>query len=211
MILFFQNQKVTETVKIEKAFSRAQELYGSDYFDIQGENWFGDNLTIESLLPVWIMKEYENDPQEVLLIPILKNYFRWLFSLEYGYGAQLEWENIRSGLITNQVFLEAWANFYFPNADFGSSPLKEKINNIRKFSINCDLNYFDVKGMPDAIKYAICTLFDFNLEDVEVYTANSAIIEINVTSSKESDLKQYKSFIEEYLVPAGMSIVYGVI
>lgn len=210
MIIFFNNQPVTENTKIAKAFARAEALYGSDYFNLENETWFGDKLTVESLIPTWIMQEYKSDPQEVLLIPILKNYLRWLFSLEYGYGAQLDWENLRTGLLTNSVFLEAWANFYFPNADFGSSPLKEKLPNIRKFSINSDLNYFNGKGTSSAIKYAICTLFDFNLEEINVTTSNSCILEIDVLSSKESDLKNYRPFIEEYLVPAGVSVVYGV-
>lgn len=210
MILFFNNQPVTEQIKIAKAFARAQELYGSDYFDIENQEWFGDKLTMESLIPSWIMQEYKSYPEEVLLIPILKNYQRWLLSLEYGYGGQLDWENIRTALLTNSIFLEAWADFYFPNADFSSSPLKEKLSNIRKFSINADSNYFNSKGTPSAIKYAICTLFDFNLEEILVTTSNSCILEIDVISSKESELKQYRSFIEEYIIPAGISVVYGV-
>jgi hypothetical protein len=48
MILFFNNQPVTESVKIQKLLQRAQELYGSDYFDLQNQNWFGDNLTVQA-------------------------------------------------------------------------------------------------------------------------------------------------------------------
>jgi hypothetical protein len=211
MILFFNAQPVTEEIKIQKLLARAQELYGSDYFVTQNTRWLGDNLTIDSLFPSWILKEYDENPDNVLVIPIVKNYLRWLFSLDYGYGAQLEWETIRCGLYTNSVFLEAWADFYFNGADFSSSPLKEKLKNIRKLSIQADNNYFNIKGTPAGIKYAICTLFDFSVEDIKVSTANSGIMNINTTSSKMTELKQYQSFIEEHLVPAGISVIYGVI
>jgi hypothetical protein len=210
MIIFFNNQPVTKEVKIKKLFERAQILYGSDYFDIQDERWLGDNLTIESLFPSWILKKYEENPEDVFVIPIIKNYFRWLLSINQGYGAQLEWENLRCGLFTNQIFLEAWANYYFPYADFSSTPLKEKLPNIRKFSINSDLNYFNIKGTPAAIKYVLCTLFDFSISSINVETANAGIISLKVDSSDTTELEKYKTFIEEYLISAGTTIIYGV-
>ena len=38
MIIFFNNQPVTQEVKIKKLFEKAQALYGSDYYDLQNEN-----------------------------------------------------------------------------------------------------------------------------------------------------------------------------
>lgn len=210
MILFFSNQPVTEEIKIKKLFEKAEGLYGSDYFDLQNERWLGDNLTVESLFPSWILKEYNQSPDDVLVIPIVKNYFRWLLSINHGYGGQLEWETLRCGLLTNSIFLEAWADFYFPYSDFSTSPLKEKLPNIRKFSINIDENYFNIKGTPIAIKYAICTLLDFDLDSVNVETANAGIISLKVNASDETELNKYKAFIEEYLIPAGTTIIYGV-
>lgn len=209
MILFFNSQPVTELVKIEKLFERARSLYGSDFYDLQTINWFGDRLTIESLFPNWILQEYKNNPSNVLVIPIVKNYIRWLLSLEEGYGAQLDWENIRCPTTTKSIFLEAYANFYFPNADFSSSPLKDVLPNIRKFLIKADYNYFNIKGTPEAIKYLMCALLGFDWDSVEVYTAESATIQINVTSTYTDDLILYKNFLEEYAITAGTSVIYG--
>jgi hypothetical protein len=210
MILFFNNQPVTEAVKIQKLLQRAQDLYGSDYFDLQNQFWFGDNLTVESLFPSWILKEYDDNNKNVLVVPIIKNYFRWLLSLEYGYGAQLNWENIRTSLFTNKIFLEAYCDFYFPGADFSQEPLNQILPNIRKFLINIDPDYSNQKGTPSGIKYLICNLLGFNWDEVEIYTANSCVIQVNVSSSSFNRLKSYQSFLEEHVLPAGMSIIYGV-
>lgn len=209
MILLFNSQPVTELVKIERLFDRAKSLYGSDFYDIKTTNWLGDQLTIESLFPNWIMESYNDDPSNVLVVPIIKNYLRWLFSLEYGYGAQLDWENIRSPLTVNPIFLEAFADFYFPGADFSQSPLKEVLPNIRQFLTRADCNYYNLKGTPTAIKYLICSLLGFNWDDVEVYTAGAATIQINVTSGLNSGLLVYQSFLEEYVFPIGVNIIYG--
>lgn len=210
MIIFFNNQPVTQEIKIRKLFEKAQALYGSDYYALQNEKWLGDNLTVESLFPSWILKEYDQNNEDVLVIPIIKNYFRWLLSITHGYGAQLEWESLRCALFTNTIFLETWSDFYFPNSNFSITPFKEKLSNIRKFSIKVDENYFNIKGTPTAIKYAICTLFDFNWNSVNVETANSGIISLKVNSSDEIELNKYKGFIEEYLIPAGTTVIYGV-
>jgi hypothetical protein len=209
MILLFNSQPVTELVKIERLFDRAKSLYGSDFYDIKTTNWLGDQLTVESLFPNWIMESYNKDSSNVLVVPIIENYLRWLFSLEYGYGAQLDWENIRSHLTVNPIFLEAFADFYFPEADFSESPLKEVLPNIRQFLTRADCNYYNLKGTPIAIKYLICSLLGFNWDDVEVYTAGAATIQINVTSGLNSNLLLYQNFLEEYVFPIGVNIIYG--
>lgn len=211
MIILFNNQPVTEKIKIKKAIETAQLLYSSDYFDIQNSYWFGDNLTIESLFPSWILKEYNANPENVFVVPIIKNYFRWLFSLEYGYGAQLEWENIRDPLKINSIFLESFADFYFNGADFSQEPLKSVLPNIRRFLINEDINYSSQKGTPNAIKYLMTNLLGFEITDIDVFTSNSGIMKVKVSSAKSSDLDLYKSFLEEHVFPAGVSIVYEVI
>lgn len=209
MILLFNSQPVTELVKIERLFDRAKSLYGSDFYDIKTSNWLGDQLTVESLFPNWIMQSYNNDSSNVLVVPIIKNYLRWLFSLEYGYGAQLDWEKIRSPLTVNPIFLEAFADFYFPGANFSQSPLKEVLPNIRQFLTRADCNYYNLKGTPTAIKYVICALLEFNWDDVEVYTAGAATIQINVSSGLNDDLLVYQNFLEEYVLPIGVNIIYG--
>lgn len=210
MILFFNNQPVSEQVKIQKMIDRAKELYGSDYYSLQNQYWLGDYLTTEALFPSWIIREYNENQSNVLVIPIIKNYLRWLFSLEFGYGAQLDWEHIRSPLYANSLFLEAYADFYFPRADFSKTPLSGILPNIRKFLANAEKDYNNQKGTPQAIKYLICNLLGFSWDEVDVFTANSAILQVNTTSAKYNNLQQYKSFLEEYVFPAGISIVYGV-
>lgn len=210
MILFFNNQPVSQQVKIQKMIDRAKTLYGSDYYSLQNQYWLGDYLTTEALFPSWIIREYNENQSNVLVIPIIKNYLRWLFSLEFGYGAQLDWEHIRSPLYANSIFLEAYADFYFPNADFSKTPLSAILPNIRKFLVNAEKDYNNQKGTPQAIKYLICNLLNFGWDEVDVFTANSAIIQVNTTSSNYNNLQQYKSFLEEYVFPAGVSVIYGV-
>lgn len=211
MILFFNNQPVTEKTKIKKAIESVQLLYNSDFFDTEEHYWFGDNLTIESLFPNWIINEHKNNSNNVLVVPIIKNYLRWLFSLEYGYGAQLDWENIRDPININSIFLETFADFYFNGADFSSEPLKTVLPNIRRFLINVDKNYISQKGTPNAVKYLLTNLLGFEITDIDVSTSNMGILKLSVISSKSTILDLYKPFLEEHVLPAGISIVYEVI
>lgn len=208
MIFFLKEQPVSYDVKNVITTSRASSLYGSDFQNRTDSKWLGDNLTVESLFPQWIIKAYEADPNNVAIIPIIKNYLRWLLSQEYGYGAQLNWENIRVPLFMNSIFLEAVADFYFPNADFSQSHLNPILPNIRRFLVKSDSNYFDVKGTPSAIKYLICSLLGFSISDVTVSTSNFTNIDIKVTSSLLSDIEKFKPFIASYVVPAGMAVNY---
>lgn len=210
MIILFNEQPVTEAVKIEKMFERAQSLYGSEFYGTQTIPWVGDDITVESLFPSWIIKSYEKTPNDVLVVPLIKNYLRWLFSLEYGYGSQLDWENIRIPLKVNSIFLEAYTDYYFSGASFNSEPLNLILPNIRKFLIKADSNYFNQKGTPEAIKYLITSLLGFSVEDVEVYTANYCVVQIKIASSQYNNLLLYKNFLEEHVIPAGMSVLYGV-
>lgn len=211
MIIFFNNQPVTEQVKIQKLIERAQTLYGSEFYNIQDQYWFGDNLSVDALFPSWILQEYRLNPTNVLIVPIIKNYLRWLLSLEYGYGAQLNWELVRSPLYCNSKFLEAYSDFYFPNVDFSKTPLSTVLPNIRKFLTNSQIDYFAQKGTPQAVKYLMCNLLGFGWLEVEVYTANAGVMRIDVASSKVTELNQFKSFLEEHVFPAGITVIYGVI
>lgn len=208
MIFFLSHQPATYAVKTANTTARGQDLYGSEFENRNDSKWLGDNLTIESLFPQWIIKEYEANPNNVSIIPIIKNYLRWLLSQEYGYGAQLNWENIRVPLFMNSIFLEAAADYYFPNADFSQSNLSPILPNIRRFLIKADSNYFDVKGTPSAIKYLICSLLGFSLNDISVNTSNFTAIDIKVTSTLLPDIEKFKSFIASHVVPAGMAINY---
>ena len=152
--------------------------------------------------------KYNNNSNNVTIIPIIKNYMRWLLSQDFGYGAQLNWENIRVPLFMNSIFLEAVADFYFPNADFSQSHLSPILPNIRRFLVKSDSNYFDVKGTPSAIKYLICSLLGFSVSNITVTTSNFTNINIKVTSSVLPDIEKFKPFIASYVVPAGMAVNY---
>lgn len=211
MIIFFNNQPVTEQVKIQKLIQRAQDLYGSEFFNIQDTFWFGDNLSVDALFPSWILTEHNANPSNVLIVPIIKNYLRWLLSLEYGYGAQLNWENLRSPLFCNSIFLEAYADYHFPYADFSKEPLSTILPNIRKFLTNDEIDYFSQKGTPQAVKYLMCNLLGFGWLEVDVYTANAGVMQIDVSSTKITELNKFKNFLEEHVFPAGITVIYGVI
>lgn len=209
MITIYSGQPVSLTTKVLLTAERASELLGSEYKNYITQPWLGDKLTIDSLFPQWIIKAYENDVNNVTIIPIVKNYMRWLLSQEYGYGAQLNWENIRVPLYTNSIFLEALADFYFPGADFSQEPLKTILPNIRRFLIRSDQNYFDIKGTPTAIKYVICSLLGFNLSDISVFTGSYVMMEIKITSSQQALFETFKPFISKYVIPAGITVNYS--
>jgi hypothetical protein len=203
MILLFNHIQPTLKYKIAKFVELVEEAYGSDFYSIQGTPWLGDNITIEALLPSWILKEYEENPTKVLIVPILKNYLRWLFSLEYGYGAQLEWEKIRTPVIINSKLLQGIAEGYFPGSDFSSEALSDSLQNVRKFSIQVQTRYFDIKGTNNAIKYALTELLGYDLTTTKVYNSIPCHVVI-----KANILEKHKNFIEEHLVPAGIKVLY---
>lgn len=214
MILLFNYQPVSINGKISYLKDRIAVLAGSNQENtfriLNNDNtpWLGDELTIESLFPQWIIKEYDNNPNNVTIIPIIKNYMRWLLSQDFGYGAQLNWENIRVPLYANSLFLEAYADFYFPNADFSQEPLASILTNIRQFSVGARKNYFNIKGTPRAIKYLICSLFGFQWDDVIVAQSTASTLNIGMASAQSSYLDQYKPFLETYVIPAGIVVNY---
>jgi hypothetical protein len=210
MIIFFTTQPASVDGKINALISRAKSLYNSDYYDIENQKWLADKLTIESLFPSWIVKAAE-ESSDVLVTKIIKNYMRWLLSLEYGYGAQLDWEKLRTVPLANEIFLEAYLDFYFPGADFSQENFVSLIPNVKKFSINADANYFNVKGTPAAIKYLICNLLGIPWDSVLVSTSTAAVITIKINSSYYDTLMLYKTFLETYAIPAGISVIYTTI
>jgi len=214
MILLFNNQPVSLNGKISYLKDRIALLAGSNQentfrvFNTDNTPWLGDELTIESLFPQWIIKEYNNNPTNVTIITIIKNYMRWLLSQDFGYGAQLNWENIRVPLYANSLFLEAYTDFYFPNADFSQEPLSNILPNVRQFSVSARKSYFNIKGSPRAIKYLICSLFGFQWNDVIVKQSSPCIMNISMASAQSSYLNQYKPFLETYVIPAGIVVNY---
>jgi hypothetical protein len=84
-------------------------------------------------------------------------------------------------------------------------------SNLRVFSIKADENYFNIKGTPPAIKYLICALLGFGITEVYVTTTTYSNIQISVTSSKYDTLQNYKTFLEQHVIPAGIVIDYKVI
>ena len=141
--LFFTNLSVSLEYKLNLLLQRVKDAYGSEFYNVDGNYWNGDKLTVDSLFPDYILKEYKENPSKVRIIPIIKNYLRWLFSMEYGYGAYVNWENIRCGFFMDNKLLEGLAEFYFPGEDFASSDLNDILPNIRRFSLQVDLNYLN--------------------------------------------------------------------
>jgi hypothetical protein len=211
MILLLDNQILNLNGKVSFTAQNISSELGSEFNSIASTPWVGDLLTTESLFPQWILKQYKQNPENVTIVPFIKYYFRWLFSQDYGYGAQLDWENIRVPAYMNSIFLEALAEFYFPGMDFSATPYSEILPNIRKFATKIDENYFNLKGTPSAIKYLICSLLGFNWSDVYVVTAGYASFEIQISSAQLSNLQQYDAFLKEYVIPAGMVIQYKAI
>jgi hypothetical protein len=201
MILLLNHLPVSLPVKIQKLVETAQKAYGSEFYNVAGYYWKGDELTIQSLFPSWILREANTD-STVNITVIIKNYLRWLYSIEYGYGAQLEWKTLRSPLLMNPIFLEALADYYFPGSDF-SGDLNPILPNIRKFAVKADTHYFDVKGTPTAIKWVLTALFGLDYATTTVQTVSSTVIQISGTVPS-----QYRSFLEQYVIPAGMRVIY---
>lgn len=204
MILLFNHIPVSLPVKVALLLQKVKQKYGSDFYDVQGARWKGDQLTIESLFPEWIIREASVDSSNNVILVLIKNYLRWLMSAKYGYGANPEWSTIRDPIKMDDVFLEALAEYYFPNADFGSDPLINILPNIRKFAIKADDNYFVRKGTPEAIKYALITLFDLDPSTTSVVYTSIGIIKI--TSSLDSS---YRDFVNNHIVPAGIIVSYS--
>ena len=200
---FFTNLPVTLASKLEVFLKRVLEEYGSEYYNVQGQYWTGDKLTVESLFPDYILKEYNTYPSKVLIIPLVKNYLRWLFSMEYGYGAHVQWENIRTGLLMDRKILEGLAEEYFPGEDFASSDLSDVLPNIRKFSLFAEQNYLRVKGTNRAIRYVLVELLGLPYNTTAVITYSNNVIKIYGTVPDK-----YKNYLNRNVYPAGKSIIY---
>lgn len=204
MILLFNKIPVTVERKIELAIERALAIYGSDFYNYQGQEWFGDSLTVKSLFPNWIIEAANDAPSEVTIVQITKSYFRWLFSEKYGYGGKVDWENIHCPFTINDVFLEALANHYFPNQDFSSgSTLSELLPYIKRFAVKSDVNYFNIRGTADSIKYALITLINLPIDECEVQTSSPGFIIVRANVPEK-----YKPFLESEIYPAGIIVTY---
>lgn len=204
MILLFNKLPVTQESKVNQLVQKAKLAYGSEFYNVKGNYWKGDDLTVESLFPNWILQEYNNDPSNVTIVQIVKSYLRWLFSIDYGYGAYINWETIRSPIFMDAKLLAGLADLYFPGEDFSStSDLYDILPNIRKFSIQVDENYFNIKGTMTAIKYLLITLLNLPKNSCFVYTGSPGIIIIRANVPEK-----YKPFLSRSVIPAGMTVIY---
>ena len=204
MILLFNKIPVSQESKVEQLVQKAKLAYGSEFYNVKGSYWKGDDLTVESLFPNWILQEANSDPSNVTIVQIIKSYLRWLFSIEYGYGAYINWETIRCPILMDEKLLAGLADLYFPGEDFSStSDLYDILPNIRKFSIQVDKNYFNIKGTMSAINYLLVTLLNLPKNNCSVYTGSPGIIIIRANVPEK-----YKPFLSRSVIPAGMTVIY---
>lgn len=203
MILLLNKLPVTLKRKIEILVSTAIAALGSEFFNVSGARWLGDKLTVKSLFPKWIIKKYDSDPDNVLIVQIVKSYQRWLFDVERGYGAAVPWETIHvPHKITDKLIL-GLADLYFPEQDFSTDELKELLPNFRKFSIKVEENYFRKKGTPEAIQYVLINLLGIPYGSCKVFTGSPGFLIIQADVSDK-----YKNFLNKSVYPAGMKIIY---
>jgi hypothetical protein len=201
--LFFNRLPVSIAQKVELLFEKALKQYGSELYNVGKDKFIGDNLTVESLFPEWIIQEYQSNTSNVTIVPIVKQYLRWLYSMKYGYGAYIPWEVLRSPVFMPTELLQGLAELYFPGEDFSSDELSDILPNIPKFSIQVDYQYFGKKGTPDGIRYVLTTLMGYSYSTTKVISFSNTVIKIiaNVSSN-------HKAFLERSVVPAGMVVIY---
>jgi len=201
--LFFNRLPVSIAQKVELLFQKALQQYGSELYNVGKDKFIGDNLTVQSLFPEWIIQEYQSNTSNVTIVPIVKQYLRWLYSMKYGYGAYIPWEVLRSPVFMPTELLQGLAELYFPGEDFSSDELADILPNIPKFSIQVDYQYFGKKGTPDGIHYVLTTLMDYSYTTTKVISFSNTVIKIIANVSDN-----HKAFLERSVIPAGMVIIY---
>ena len=201
--LFFNRLPVSIAQKVELLFEKALKQYGSELYNVGKDKFVGDNLTVESLFPEWIIEEYQSNTSNVTIVPIVKQYLRWLYSMKYGYGAYIPWEILRSPVFMPTELLQGLAELYFPGEDFSSDELSDILPNIPKFSIQVDYQYFGKKGTPDGIRYVLTTLMGYSYSTTKVISFSNTVIKIIANVSNN-----HKAFLERSVIPAGMVIIY---
>jgi hypothetical protein len=201
--LFFNRLPVSIAQKVELLFEKALKQYGSELYNVGKDKFIGDNLTVESLFPEWIIQEYQSNTSNVTIVPIVKQYLRWLYSMKYGYGAYIPWEVLRSPVFMPTELLQGLAELYFPGEDFSSDELSDVLSNIPKFSIQVDYQYFGKKGTPDGIHYLLTTLMGYDYETTQVISFSNTVIKIIANVSDN-----HKAFLERSVIPAGMVLIY---
>lgn len=203
MILLFNKIPVKLSKKIEIMISTAKSILGSEFFNVEGSRWFGDKLTTNSLFPKWIIKKANDDPNNVLIVEIIKSYQRWLFDVERGYGAAVPWETIHVPHKLTDKLLLGLADLYFPEQDFSSDTLKNLLPNLKTFSIKVEENYFRKKGTPEGIQYVLTALLGLPYESCEVFTGSPGFMIVRANVPDE-----YKDFLNKSVYPAGVKIIY---
>ena len=201
--LFFNRLPVSIAQKVELLFEKALQQYGSELYNVGKDKFIGDNLTVDSLFPEWILQAYQSNTSNVTIVPIVKQYLRWLFSMKYGYGAYIEWETLRSPIYMQPQLMQGLAELYFPGEDFSSDDLSDILPNIPKFSIQVDYQYFGKKGTPKGIHYVLTTLMGYDYETTEVISFSNSVIKIIANVSDN-----HKTFLERSVIPAGMVVIY---
>lgn len=203
MILLFNNLPIKLKRKVEIMISTAQSVLGSEFFNTAKSRWLGDNLTVESLFPKWIIKKANENPSEVLIVQLIKSFQRWLFDLERGYGAAVPWETIHVPHKISDKLLLGLADMYFPRFDLSGTDFSEILPNLKKFSIKVEENYFRIKGSPQAIQYLLITLLGVPYDACEVVIGSPGFLIVRANVDEK-----YKPFLNKCVYPAGMTVLY---
>ena len=204
MILLFNKIPVSLERKVAEFVNIVKAAYGSDFYDVEGSRWFGDNLTTDALFPQWIIQNYKEDTNNVVIVQLFKSYLRWLFSVEYGYGAAIPWENMASVQKVPEKLMLGFADFYFPGADFSSgSNLHDLVPNLKKFILLAEQNYVKNKGTADSIKYLLTTLIGIDQDSCTIQTGSPFFIIVRANVQEK-----YKPFLNKYVYPAGSVVLY---
>lgn len=195
--LIINTPDYTLAMKIDRIvnnISAAYVLQGSPEI-----SWDGDKIILENQFPKWIVQAWQDDTTNAPVIDWFKYYYRWLFSLDYGYGCGFYFTEIRDFMKIPDIFLQAYADLYMPGLDFSENP--ELMDGFRKFLLKSKTDYFDKKGRDSAILYAATTLFGGTPEATSVVSVGGGIIEIT-TDMDES----YNDMLRTWCCPVGFLV-----
>lgn len=183
-----------QVARIRDNITSAYTLQGSPEI-----SWDGDKIILKNQFPKWIVQAAVDDPTNAPVLDWFKYYYRWLFSLDYGYGGGFYFTEIRDFMKIPDIFLQALADLYMPGLDFEENP--ELMDGFRKFLLKSKTDYYDIKGRAEGILYTIVTLFGGTESGSSVISAGGGIIDI--TTDMDAS---YNDMLKSWCCPAGFLV-----